>query len=282
MSTAPTDTAVEREDDGSLLSSSNVETRVEIDKGFNSVKHAAELAEWSAFVSTVGRRNNGSSERNLGSSRPNSESQDVAALLKKLMAPKQTRRFVPYDDEHGVEALRRDLNRLIEIVLLSVEQPLNDEARVRLLSKDAQMPTKGTPGSAGWDLFSSSPTFLLPRGARALVCTGLQVRPPAGCYSRIAPRSGLALKGIDVCAGVVDPDYKGELKVILVNLSGGHFEVPMGTRIAQLIFERYSDAPLKLVESEAEVDPRCARTTPSALGYGSDSRGAGGFGSTGQ
>ena len=72
-----------------------------------------------------------------------------------------------------------------------------------------------------------------------LVKTGLSISMPTGCYGRIAPRSGLALKKfIDVGAGVVDEDYRGELGVVLFNFGEEDFKINMGDKIAQLIFER--------------------------------------------
>lgn len=76
------------------------------------------------------------------------------------------------------------------------------------LSEHAKMPTRGTPFSAGYDLYSSQPISIPPM-SRALVSTDLQIALPRGCYGRIAPRSGLAVKNfIDVGAGVIDQDYR--------------------------------------------------------------------------
>ena len=65
-----------------------------------------------------------------------------------------------------------------------------------------------------------------------MVSTCISLKPPEGCYTRIAPRSGLSVKGIDIGAGVIDPDYRGELKVLMINNSGSVFPVEKGTRIA--------------------------------------------------
>ena len=95
--------------------------------------------------------------------------------------------------------------------------------------------------------------------------TGLQIRVPYGCYGRVAPRSGLALKKfIDVGAGVIDADYNGEVGVVLFNFSDEEFVVKVGDRIAQLIIERISMAPVVVVDSISKTQ-----------------RGTGGFGSTG-
>jgi dUTP pyrophosphatase len=89
--------------------------------------------------------------------------------------------------------------------------------KVKKLSPDAQLPTRGSEGAAGYDLQSIESCVILP-GKRAVVATGLSFELPAGVYGRIAPRSGLAVKhGIQVGAGVVDSDYRGEVKVVLFN-----------------------------------------------------------------
>jgi dUTP pyrophosphatase len=78
---------------------------------------------------------------------------------------------------------------------------------VKRLVPNAVLPTRGTPGSAGYDLYSTDGFIIMP-GHRVVVTTGVSVELPSGTYGRIAPRSGLAVKhGVDVLAGVVDPDY---------------------------------------------------------------------------
>jgi dUTP pyrophosphatase len=106
------------------------------------------------------------------------------------------------------------------------------------LHPDAIIPSKATAGSIGLDLHSVEPYVVLP-GQRVVVSTGLRVTLPPDTYGRIAPRSGLAVKhGLDVGAGVVDPDYTGELRVVLFNHdSMNPFIIRPGWRIAQLIVE---------------------------------------------
>ena len=132
-------------------------------------------------------------------------------------------------------------------------------------SPTAQLPTKATLGSVGYDLRSDQEVMIGP-GERALVSTGfaLALCHASNVYARIAPRSGLALHGIDVVAGVCDSDYRGEYKVVLANNSKDVFEVCRGDRIAQLIFEAV--AAVEFVERES-VD--------------ATSRADGGFGSSG-
>jgi len=131
----------------------------------------------------------------------------------------------------------------------------------------ANLPVRATPGAAGYDLFSIDNYVVLP-GRRVVVSTGVSVQLPPGTYGRIAPRSGLAVKhGLDTLAGVVDPDYTGEIKVVLQNLdSQNPFVIRPGYRIAQLILERFEVAEV------VELPPAETPVTE---------RGDGGFGSTG-
>jgi dUTP pyrophosphatase len=134
---------------------------------------------------------------------------------------------------------------------------------VKRLVPNAVLPTRGTPGSAGYDLYSTDGFIIMP-GHRVVVTTGVSVELPSGTYGRIAPRSGLAVKhGVDVLAGVVDPDYTGELKVVLVNTDLRRaFMIRPGYRIAQLILENYTSAEV------VEV-PYVPETTRGAAGFGS-------------
>nr|XP_020461372.1 deoxyuridine 5'-triphosphate nucleotidohydrolase, mitochondrial isoform X2 [Monopterus albus] len=142
------------------------------------------------------------------------------------------------------------------------EKPLLKFAK---LSEHARTPTKGSSKAAGYDLYSAYDYSIGPMD-KAIVKTDIQIAVPHGCYGRVAPRSGLAAKHfIDVGAGVVDEDYRGNVGVVLFNFSKDTFEVKKGDRVAQLVCERicYPD----LVEQETLDD-----TT----------RGSGGFGSTGR
>ena len=90
---------------------------------------------------------------------------------------------------------------------------------------------------------------------RGIVNTGIAATIPIGVYGRIAPRSGLAVKhGIQTGAGVIDPDYTGELKVILFNLGGERFEIKQGDRIAQLILEKCETPPIEEVTSIEDTE----------------------------
>lgn len=136
--------------------------------------------------------------------------------------------------------------------------------RWKRLTAQAKAPVRGSEQAAGLDLCSDQQYRIAP-GARQLISTGIAVEIPAGYYGRIAPRSGLAVKnGIDVGAGVVDSDYRGEVKVLLFNFGSEEFVVNVGDRIAQFIIEPYS--------SVSVVETKVLETTD---------RGQGGFGSTG-
>ena len=109
---------------------------------------------------------------------------------------------------------------------------------VKRLTKTAVLPTRGSKFAAGYDLAASEPATV-PAHGRLLISTGLSIAVPTGTYGRVAPRSGLAVKkGIDVGAGVIDEDYRGEVKVLLFNFSDDVFFVKAGDRIAQLILEK--------------------------------------------
>ena len=128
------------------------------------------------------------------------------------------------------------------------------------------LPGYATAGAAGMDVLAAEDVTLAP-GARHPVATGLSVAIPPGYEIQVRPRSGLALKhGISVpnTPGTIDSDYRGELKVILINHGAEPFPIHRGDRIAQLVL-----APVTIAEwhEVAELD--------------STDRGAGGFGSTG-
>ena len=104
--------------------------------------------------------------------------------------------------------------------------------KVQKLSNNAALRKRSTDGAAGYDLCASQ-DYTIPAGGKGLVKTGLSISFPTGLYTKIAPRSGLALKKfIDVGAGVVDSDYRGEVGVVLFNHGDQDFQVKMGDRIA--------------------------------------------------
>jgi dUTP pyrophosphatase len=141
---------------------------------------------------------------------------------------------------------------------------------VKIVNKSSfALPEYQTPQSAGLDIRANiEESITLQPLERAMVPTGLYVELPEGCEMQIRPRSGLAAKhGITVLnsPGTVDADYRGEIKVILVNLSNMPFTIEAGERIAQMIVARYEQIEWQAVEE-----------------LGATERGAGGFGSTGK
>lgn len=142
--------------------------------------------------------------------------------------------------------------------------------KVRIINKSAYpTPAYATEKSAGMDLKANieQPITLEPL-ARAIVSTGLFIALPDGTEAQVRPRSGLAAKhGITVLntPGTIDADYRGEIKVILVNLSNEAFVINPGERIAQMVVARYEQ--VKWEEAEFLDDTE---------------RGGGGFGSTGR
>jgi dUTP pyrophosphatase len=132
---------------------------------------------------------------------------------------------------------------------------------------DLPLPSRQTEGSAGYDVCSAEPDFVLAQGERRLVTTGLEMELPAGVECQVRPRSGLALKHglmLPNSPGTIDPDYRGELGVIVWNGGAEAIPIPRGMRIAQLVFAVFLTP--EVVEAEVLE--------------GSD-RGTGGFGSTG-
>lgn len=155
----------------------------------------------------------------------------------------------------------------------------NDNDNNLCILKDTQYypegirrPLKGTQTSAGWDLYANE-TITIEAGKRKLVSTGWSLFGlPTEYYLRIAPRSGLACKGIDIGAGVVDSDYRGELKVLVINNSNTDFTIQPTDRIAQLIPEYCGRLDL-LTVNENKSNVLIQETTKAT-------RGSGGFGST--
>lgn len=139
--------------------------------------------------------------------------------------------------------------------------------RFKKLRADAVVPQYMTAEAAGMDLAAASRVELRP-GARALVDTGLAMELPAGYEGQVRPRSGLAAKhGVTVAnaPGTIDSDYRGELKVLLVNLGAEPVLIEPGMRIAQLVIAPVARAAVEVVDE-----------------LGASDRGAGGFGSTGR
>ncbi len=149
----------------------------------------------------------------------------------------------------------------IRVAFLDEKAKAGDAAARALL-----LPKKQTPGSAGSDLVAAVDVELLP-GARALVSCGIAIAVPPGFEGQVRPRSGLALKHGVTCLnspGTIDSDYRGEVRVLLVNLGQEAHTVKRGDRIAQLIV---AAVPVSRFVEVEELE--------------NTSRGSGGFGSTG-
>lgn len=132
---------------------------------------------------------------------------------------------------------------------------------------DLPLPARQTEGSAGYDVASAEPDLVLAPGERRAVSTGLCMELPPGVECQVRPRSGLALRhGLTLpnTPATIDPDYRGELKVILWNAGTDPIPIPRGMRVAQLVFARF-ETPV-------------VQEAPSLDDTG---RGVGGFGSTG-
>ena len=141
--------------------------------------------------------------------------------------------------------------------------------RFRRLDSNPDLPLPGreTDGSAGYDVRSAEPDFVLAPGEIRVVSTGLVMELPQGVEAQVRPRSGLAARhGVTMpnSPGTIDPDYRGEVRVPLQNLGGEPVAVSRGDRIAQIVFARFERPAV--VESEALSET---------------ARGADGFGSTG-
>jgi dUTP pyrophosphatase len=140
--------------------------------------------------------------------------------------------------------------------------------RLESYPADWALPEYATPGSAAVDLRNAGPTVTLDPGARELVPTGLAIALPEGVEAQVRPRSGLAIKrgiGLINAPGTIDSDYRGEVRVPLINHDRAPQTIEHGERIAQMVVARV-----------ARIEWDEADTLPDT------ERGAGGFGSTGR
>ncbi|MBY9081938.1 dUTP diphosphatase [Paenibacillus sp. HN-1] len=136
-------------------------------------------------------------------------------------------------------------------------------------NEDVNLPRKMSEQASGYDLFAAvSGELTLAPGQRALVPTGIAIAMPDGLEAQIRPRSGLALKHGITCLnspGTIDADYRGEIKVLLINLGQESFTIVRNERIAQMVFQTVPAVTVVNVETLDETE-----------------RGAGGFGHTGK
>ena len=136
--------------------------------------------------------------------------------------------------------------------------------KIKLNSEKATTPTRGTPDSAGLDFYSAE-NAVIAAGKHKLIHTDISMEIPKGHYGKLSARSGLALKNrIDVKAGVIDSDYRGEIGIILENNGNEDFDINIGNRIAQMVILKCPNMTIDVTDSLVESD-----------------RGASGFGSTG-
>ena len=141
--------------------------------------------------------------------------------------------------------------------------------KIKIVSKSGRTPIYGTSQSAGFDLPAYLPegSIVLEKGKRMLVPTGIFIELPCGYDAQVRARSGLAIKnGIGLVNGIgtVDADYRGELKVPMINWGDEDFTINDGDRIAQVVIAKHERAEFELCEELGETE-----------------RGSGGFGHTG-
>jgi len=181
------------------------------------------------------------------------------------------KRLRPGDLLEEVRGLRAslgvyDLVPLLDMQWVRVREENGVVLRIMKLDPDINPPSYAHPGDAGLDIRSAEDVTLEP-GGRAMVSTGFAMALPEGYAAFVQPRSGLAARnGISIVntPGLIDCHYRGEVKVILVNLGGETFQVRRGDRIAQMVVQRVESARVEVVDELDET-----------------ARGEGGFGSTG-
>ena len=181
---------------------------------------------------------------------PSSTTMDISPKRKTEESDLQSPKRIKINKEGNIETFNEENSRFV--------------LRVKKHSTNAKLPFRSSANAAGYDLYASG-DVTVPANGKKLVPTDISLDIPLGFYGRVAPRSGLALNfHLDVGAGVIDPDYRGKLGVLLFNFSGEDYQVKVGNKIAQLLLEKIITP---LVEEVNELE--------------STERGEGGFGSTG-
>ena len=137
------------------------------------------------------------------------------------------------------------------------------QLKIKRIHPSAKLPSYGHAGDAGMDLFACLDLTLAPGEVQA-VPTGIQMAIPPGHVGLVWDKSGISLKGVHRLAGVVDAGYRGEVKVVMINLGPAPYEIKAGMKIAQMLIQPVAEAA---IEEAADLD--------------GTSRGEGGFGSTG-
>lgn len=136
--------------------------------------------------------------------------------------------------------------------------------KFKKLQQNAIIPKYDHPDDAGFGIYSIEEKVLKPMEYYA-VATGISSEIPANCFVSIRDRSSMAIKGIHVMGGVIDSGYRGEWKIIMINLSGSDYKIELGDKIAQGILQSAKQPKIEMVEDLSD-----------------SSRGTGGFGSTGR
>jgi dUTP pyrophosphatase len=138
------------------------------------------------------------------------------------------------------------------------------ELKVKKIHSDVKLPQYGHKGDAGLDLFSSM-DFVLAAGQVEAIATGIKIAVPEGYVGLIWDKSGVSLRGVHRLAGVIDSGYRGEVKVVMINLSQEPFVIDKGMKIAQMLVQPITQVDVVEVDDLEDT-----------------SRGEGGFGSTGK
>ncbi|MEW5693791.1 MAG: dUTP diphosphatase [Candidatus Hydrogenedentota bacterium] len=137
--------------------------------------------------------------------------------------------------------------------------------KIKIIDKNSKLPTRVSGHSAGLDVYSCEKKVLKAKSYDT-VRTGISIEISPGCVGLIWPRSGLSAQyGIDTLAGVIDSDYRGELKVVLMNNNKRDFQIQKGDRIAQLIVQRYE-------RFEPVIVPLLSPTERGERGFGSSGK----------
>ena len=158
-----------------------------------------------------------------------------------------------YHDKASPEEKKEHPIRLVKV---------DDNLEIKLHLDSAQVPTRGSPGVAGYDLYSTE-NKVVPAKGKVVTDTQISIATPPGTYGRIAPQSGLAAKNmVTTGAGVIDTDYRGIVFVLLFNHSDQDLEMKQGDRIAQLILEKITTPKIEQVNNLGE-------TVRGSQGFGS-------------
>ncbi|KAG6519999.1 hypothetical protein ZIOFF_017028 [Zingiber officinale] len=146
--------------------------------------------------------------------------------------------------DEEIQSDEEEINNHIIAVLIEQEQ---EEMLVKRISSLAQLPVRGTTGAAGYDI-SITHAQDIPARDKSLLSTGLCIQIPKNTYARIAPRSSATIKGIMIMGGVIDSDYRGEVKILAFNTTNKDIFLSKQECIAQIILERISTPTVKEVE----------------------------------